>query len=96
MSFYAFVWRNGVIDFGRAVPSGAIAVDYGLAADVRRRVDAESRHAYDGRTLLLPGIPEADTDDEAEVALVAFRQRLEAARRRDRSKRRAAEGRADG
>jgi len=69
---YAFCYRSGQIHFGRKVPDGAIAMASGPARKVRDFFCGVSRHAYDGKTLLVPGIPEAEGDDEAESALRRF------------------------
>lgn len=67
----AFCWRNGVIEIGKEadVPEGAIVFARGskrLLADI---CEVRSRLAYDGVTLLVPGIPEAEDDDAALDAL---------------------------
>ena len=80
--FRAYCWRSGLIEFGRRIPEGALPVDHGVEACVRARVEARARHAHDGRTLLVPGIPEAKDDDEALAAATRFRNTLERQRRR--------------
>lgn len=73
----AYCWRNGAIGFGRRLPPGALEI---LRADGRRRfrriVSALARHAYDGVTLLVPGVPEATSDVAALDACHAFRDRI--------------------
>jgi hypothetical protein len=71
-----------VIEFGPRIPDGALPVDHGVEACVRERVEALARHAYDGKTLLVPGISEAQSDDEALEAAQRFRDILERKRRR--------------
>lgn len=68
----AYCWRTGRIDFGRSVPEGAIKVAQGPAKKLRELISATARHAYDGETLLIPGIPEADSDKHAGDALEQF------------------------
>lgn len=68
----AYCWRSGQIKIGRKVPDGAIAVLRGPAKFVRDTMCVCARHGYRKGVLLVPGIPEADTDDEAEAALEAF------------------------
>lgn len=68
----AYCYRSGQIKFGRSVPTGAIQVARGPAKKLRAMISVTARHAYDGKTLLVPGIPEAETEREAESALRRF------------------------
>lgn len=70
---HAYCYRGGEIAFGQKVPSGAILLVTGKARLVRERVSARTRLSYDNRTLLVPGIPEAEDDAAAEAALLAFK-----------------------
>ncbi|HEU4958981.1 MAG TPA: host nuclease inhibitor protein [Sphingomonas sp.] len=70
---YAYAWRSGMIETGPAVPDGAIPIARGGLKRLSRLIDATARHAYDGATLLVPGVPEADSDDAALDALLAYR-----------------------
>lgn len=73
---HAHVWRSGQIVFrkpNRPCPQGAID----LPAVSRSLIEANARRAYDGKTLLVPGIPEAGDDDAAGAAIAAFCKRLE-------------------
>jgi len=72
MSAVLYVWRSGVMRVGRQCPSGALALATGPERRLRQLMCARSRHAYDGRTRLLPGIPEADTEQQALKALNGF------------------------
>lgn len=77
--FYAYVYAGGVVKFGSRVPRGAIAVANVKVKSERRdrkklrdEVSVLCRLAYDGKTALVPGIPEA-TDQRAGIdALQAF------------------------
>lgn len=70
---YAYCWASGVIEFGLSVPAGAIVFAQGHdERKLRNLVCARARHAYDGVTLLVPGIPEAENDDAALAALRGF------------------------
>lgn len=80
MAHFAYCWRGGVIEFGPRVPGGALPVDRGTERSVRRRVEPLARHAYDGRTLLVPGIPEAESDVAAYEAYQRFKRILDRAR----------------
>ena len=75
--FRAYCWRSGVLEFGQRIPDGALPVDHGTERSVRRRVEVLARHAYDGQTLLVPGIPEAQDDDEALSAYERFKRVLD-------------------
>lgn len=74
-------YRGGQIGLGVREPKGAITFASGSARKLRAIVSAVARHAYDGKTLLVPGIPEAENDDAALAALERFqgeiRKRLE-------------------
>lgn len=67
----AYCWADGVIEFGRNVPEGALLMAEGPAKTLRELISATARHAYDGETLLVPGIPEAKDQSEAGDALGA-------------------------
>lgn len=69
---FAYCWRGGVIEFGRRVPKGARPIIEGRGRKVREHVEVCARHAHDGKTLLVPGIPEAPDDEAALFALNAF------------------------
>jgi len=62
----AYAYRSGQIEFGNTVPSGALPI---IGPDKRSiprdRIEAGARLAYDGKTLLVPGIPEAEDDNAA-------------------------------
>lgn len=68
----AYCYASGQIEFGRTVPEGAIEIMRGPARKVRKLIEARARHAYDGKTLLVPGVPEAPNEDAALAALIAF------------------------
>lgn len=69
---YAFCWANGTIEFGRKITEGALEIARGPAKPLRKMVGATARLAYDNKTLLVPGIPEAKDQDEACTALLAY------------------------
>lgn len=79
---YAHCYRSGEIEFSpeEDLP-GMICVGWGEEAKLREVVGVCARHAYDGETLLVPGIPEAEDDFSAEAAmqwfLVKVRMRME-------------------
>ncbi|EAB4663410.1 host nuclease inhibitor protein [Salmonella enterica] len=67
----AYCWASGLIEFGNALPEGALPIVTGSEKRVRDVVTVLARHAYNG-DLLVPGIPEAASQDEAREALVRF------------------------
>ena len=58
----AFCWASGQIEFAARVPEGALPIARGPARALRDFIDGVARHAYDGETLLVPGIPESQGD----------------------------------
>lgn len=65
----AYCWRSGLIELGSSIPSGAIPIlDKHGKQFSRERVEAGARHGYDG-SLLVPGIPEAESAEDAMTAL---------------------------
>ena len=68
---HAHVWASGLIEFRADVdvcPDGALPLP-----DVPRDViEVRARRAYDGRTLLVPGVPEAQSPADAFEALERF------------------------
>lgn len=79
---YANVGRDGVIVFEpHADPSlGRLPIGHATNKDTKRFKDIVSvnaRHAYDGVTLLVPGVPEARSDNEALDNLLYFRRVIE-------------------
>ena len=78
---FANVGRDGVIVFEPHPDQlmNRLPVGSASAADARRFrevVSALARHAYDGVTLLVPGVPEAKTQAEGIDALIRFRERI--------------------
>lgn len=63
---HAYCFRSSKIDFGADMPKGTLPLGRARSAKkLREIVEVNARHAYDGETLLVPGIPEADTEDDA-------------------------------
>ncbi|EDQ5839182.1 host nuclease inhibitor protein [Salmonella enterica subsp. enterica] len=67
----AYCWASGLIEFGHTLPEGALPIVTGSEKKVREEVGVLARHAYNGE-LLVPGIPEAASQNEAREALVRF------------------------
>ena len=80
--YRAYAWRTGAIEIASGrTPRGAIKLftfASRRAAIVGARViEVRARHAYDGKTLLVPGVPEADDDEAALTALIRFARFVE-------------------
>lgn len=70
----AWCWRSGLIEIGDRVPTGAIGLVRGPAGQLRKTLELMARHgqgASDGK-LLVPGLPEAETEVAASDAVEAF------------------------
>ena len=71
---FAWAWQSGLIEFGRVVPEGALKFATGIDTALQERVGAVARHGQgksEGK-LLVPGIPEAEGDDQQIDALIAW------------------------
>ncbi|WP_119167084.1 host nuclease inhibitor protein [Algihabitans albus] len=68
----AWCWRSGEIEFGPAVPEGAMALGAGKPETFYAGIEAGARRALDGETLLLPGVPEAVSEKSAQLAVVGW------------------------
>jgi hypothetical protein len=69
---YICCYRSGEVFVSKRVPKGAIELVRGHGTRLKRVLSAQARPSYDGVTLLVPGIPEADTDLQALEAAKAF------------------------
>lgn len=76
MTLYALCAANGVITFEPKIPGdlSRLPIASGPARKLRDEISGVARHAYDGVTLLVPGVPEAPTEDAALDALLKFKQ----------------------
>ena len=75
--YYAYAYRSGVVRVGRRVPARAIIVASSPSRyRLRGAVDMCARIAYDGRTRLVPGVPEAADDAQACNAAALFGERI--------------------
>lgn len=72
---HAYCFASGEICFGPSIPDGALPIIDGPDADVHRVIRGGARLSYDGETWLVPGVPEADDQNIAVDALIAFRRR---------------------
>jgi hypothetical protein len=69
-------WRCGTVRVEKARIDGGIVLIKGPRKELERRLEVLARHAYDGQTLLVPGVPEADDDEAALDAVFAFQELL--------------------
>ena len=75
--YYAYAYRSGVVRVGRRVPTRALLLlSHSSRYRLRGAVDMCARIAYDGRTHLVPGVPEAADDRQAYLATERFRHLL--------------------
>lgn len=85
MSAAAVCDAQGIVDFydSNDVPEGLLVVFHAPSMRRARAVaSAVCRHAWDGKTLLVPGIPEAETEADGLEALRKFRAWLAEGTRR--------------
>ncbi len=61
---FAYCWANGEIEFGSRVPEGAIGFLRGPEEALVNAVQVAARHAYDGKSYLVPGVPEAGSNQK--------------------------------
>lgn len=74
MKQYAIIYPSGLILFKPGVPREGIPLLRHLAEhpEYKNAIKAMARLAYDNKTLLVPGIPEAKTLNEKLDALTRF------------------------
>jgi hypothetical protein len=70
----AYCFASGEIAFGPQLPAdGALPLAEGEPHELLDFISTMSRHSYDGKTFLVPGIPEAGEDQYAALdALLRF------------------------
>ena len=71
-TFYASVWASGRLVISPSVPEGAIAIAKGPEKALRKHFGVVCRHGYKRGVLLVPGIPEAPSQDQGIKALQRF------------------------
>ncbi|WP_439596486.1 hypothetical protein [Falsiroseomonas sp.] len=74
----AACWQSGEIDVvaAKEVPQGTIVLAKGEQAHLEAAIQGSARLSYDGKTWLVPGVPEADDGDAALNAALLYRNRL--------------------
>jgi hypothetical protein len=75
----AFVFTDGVIGFGSKLPGDNMALLIAEAPEevLRTVVSVCARHAYNGKTLLVPGVPEAEYSAAAVDAVLRFKDMVQ-------------------
>ena len=69
-------YRSGELFVGPVVPDGALELVQGVRELLWCAIWGSARKGYDGDAWLVPGIPEADSDDEALEALISYQKRI--------------------
>lgn len=69
---HAYCYASGEIMFGPKGPEGTIRIATGRAKRLRDAISPAARLAYDNKTLLVPGVPEADDQIQAGDALARW------------------------
>lgn len=71
----AYCWRSGLIQFGEAVPDGAMPIAAGPEKELREVVDIHATHGWD-KALRVGGVPTAMNENEALIVLEDFQNRV--------------------
>lgn len=65
---FAYCYASGLISFGPILPPGTfkllVSTDFASCKEMHEFLEPKARLAYDNKTLLVPGIPEAKTRKE--------------------------------
>jgi len=71
----AYCFASGELEFTSAldVPDGAILLKENCTKDQMDKLKIRCRISYDGKTRLIPGIPEAEDQEEAMDALIKWK-----------------------
>jgi hypothetical protein len=72
----AYCYRSGEIEIGTDVPTSGILLARGEEKVLKEAISARARLAYDNKTFLVPGIPEATDEETALLAARTFSQLL--------------------
>lgn len=68
---------DGNLEFGPRCPGAAIPIGYGPEDRLRKVVSTLARHSYDGQSLVIPGVPEAENDNDVLAAMWAFSDQVQ-------------------
>ncbi|EIJ6701590.1 host nuclease inhibitor protein [Serratia marcescens] len=72
MTFIAYAWASGLIEFGDTTPDGALPILVGQEEKVKDVIVVLARHSRINNQLLVPGVPEANDQHSAMDALIYF------------------------
>lgn len=72
----AFCWRSGLIQMAEQAPEGALVLASGPATLLAQTIDSIGRLSADNQSHLVPGVPEAVSDDAALDAVIDFQKFL--------------------
>jgi len=67
----AYAWASGLIGFGDELPEGALIIRSAVTEADKALIEVRARRGYK-EELLVPGVPEAKTEDDAVDALIAW------------------------
>lgn len=70
---WALCYASGEIIFSKRRKLGTMIVAYGKEKPLREFISGVTRHSYDGKTFLVPGVPENEGAAKGE-ALILFRE----------------------
>lgn len=70
-TYIAYCYRNGVIKVGTIRPPGTLPLFTGSLEELEKFISARARLAYDNKTMLVHGVPEAGEDEESACIAVA-------------------------
>ncbi len=70
---YAHVLRNGELKFSTSPTFEGLIIAEGSGKKWRQQIEVLCRLAYDGDTYLVPGVPEAENQNDALKAVIKFR-----------------------
>lgn len=74
----AICWASGMIEIASECPLGALVLASAPEEILAEAIQGSARLAYDGKTWLIPGVPEAAGRNLAVDAASAFAARLSA------------------
>jgi hypothetical protein len=72
MMAHILSWRCGTVAVESRKAEGALVLATGPRKRLQDALEVCARHAYDGKTLLVPGVPEAKDDQAAIKATLVF------------------------
>jgi hypothetical protein len=80
----AYVWRTGEIEFTTNKREDALPLFDSVSPKLRDIIEVLARHCRLSKKLLVPGVPEADTEEDALIAIILFIQVVKYRERRNK------------